>query len=156
MNFTFTPMTDEELETASLMAEGTYSFQVMKCSKKVSKSGNPMAELMLNVWDNEGKAHTIYDYLVFSEQPFCIRKIKHFCDSTGNLDKYKKGELPEDLTGLCGRAFVVITEATPNGKGGMYAPKNSVDDYVSNAGEKPKAQVKDQGMPPDLNDDIPF
>lgn len=136
--FTFTPMTEEEIDSFSLIEEGIYDFSVVKSTKKISKSNNPMAELIIDVWDKEGKVHTVFDYLVFSNIPLNIRKIKHFCEAVGILEDYKKGQIPESLESLSGKASISIQEGQEiphdklNGKapGSKYSAKNVVLDYL--------------------------
>jgi Protein of unknown function (DUF669) len=130
--YTFEPMTDDELNESSLIEEGIYDFQVVSSIKKISKSNNPMAELNIKVWDKEGKQHFIYDYLVFSNVNLNIRKIKHFCDATGFSSHYEKGQMPEELTSLCGRARIGIQSEKSNNNGGYYPKKNYVIDYIKN------------------------
>jgi hypothetical protein len=150
--YTFNPMTDEELENAGLLEPGVYDFEVAKASQKISKSGNPMAELTLNVWNKDGKQHGVFDYLVFSNVPLNIRKVKHFCDATGLQEEYKKGAIPTELARYCGKVQINIQEEKPNPNGGMYPRKNIVVDYVMT--EKGAVKHETQDIP--LNDDVPF
>lgn len=128
--FTFQPMTDEEIDAINIIEEGKYSFEVLRSIRKTSQKGNPMAELNIRFWDNKGQAHTIFDYLVFSAVPLNIKKVKHFCDATGLIEQYKKGEIPEELGGYSGQFIIGIQEAEPNSKGGFYPKKNIVIDYL--------------------------
>lgn len=128
--YTFQPLTEEEISSYSLMEEGIYDFEVSKSIKKVSKSNNPMAELTLKVWDKEGKSHLIYDYLIFSKVPLNIKKVKHFCDTTGLFDNYKRGECPEELSTLSGKVHIGIQEEQQKPSGGFYPKKNVVIDYI--------------------------
>lgn len=130
MIYSFKPMSEEEINSFNLMEDGIYDFEVIRSNRKISKQGNAMAELQLNVWSNEGKIHIIYDYLVFSEVPLNIKKIKHFCDSTGLKEEYKNGVLPEDLSRLSGKVKISTKDKQPNPKGGFYEAKNVVFDYI--------------------------
>lgn len=122
--YTFTPMTEEEINAFNLMDEGVYDFQVVKSTRKLSKSSNnPMAELSLNIWDKEGKTHLVFDYLVFSSVPLNIKKVKHFCDATGLAEVYKTGKMPEELENLSGKVEIGIQEEQPKAGGGFYAKK---------------------------------
>jgi hypothetical protein len=153
MSYAFQPMTEEELNAANLVDDGVYNFEVIKATKKTSSKGNPMAELNIRFWDNEGVVHTMFDYLVFSQVPLNIKKVKHFCDSTGLSEEYKRGELPEELVGLSGKFELKTQEEQPNGKGGFYPPKNVVSDYVMTGKGAVKAPTADEF---DTNSDLPF
>lgn len=152
MSFTFTPMSDEELDASDLMDDGIYDFEVVKCTRKTSQSGNSMAELQLKVWDLKGQVHTVFDYLVFTQIKLNLRKIKHFCVSVGWADKFEKGLLPEEMQMLCGKVQIGRQDKTPKKDGtGFYPPKNVVIDYVSK-GENTLSSFSSN----ELNDDIPF
>ena len=138
MSYSFHPMSEEELNAVSLVEDGEYEFEVLKSTRRISKAGNPMAELNLRYWDKMGAPHTLFDYLVFSSVPLNIRKVKHFCDAVGLQDAYQKGEIPEELGGYNGK-FRIITQVGQEipedklqgkPKGSTYPPKNVVDDYV--------------------------
>jgi hypothetical protein len=152
--YTFTPMTEEEISSYNLMEKGIYDFEVIKSIRKVSKSGNPMAELQLNVWDKAGKQHTIFDYLVFSSIPLNIKKVKHFCDATGLAEKYKQGSIPEELERFSGKVEIGVQDEQPKEGGGFYPKKNIVLDYIV----IDKAEIKYESTPADnfINDEIPF
>lgn len=152
MSYSFNPMTEEELNSASMIEEGFYDFEVVKSTRKTSKSGNPMAELNINVWDKEGKQHLIFDYLVFSTVPLNIKKVKHFCDAVGLQDQYKQGQIPEELERYCGKVLIGIQEEKPNPNGGCWPKKNIVVDYLKSDKESSKKPIESN----ELNDDIPF
>ena len=150
--YNFTPMDDTQLQTAALIDAGIYDFEIRKAVRKVSKSGNDMAELHLLVWDKSGKDHMIFDYLVFANQPLNIKKIKHFCDTTGLSKEYENGSIPEELEHLCGQVAVDIQAQKPKPEGGFYAAKNVVVDYVvgNPAINKPPTDTAK------MFDDVPF
>jgi hypothetical protein len=145
--YNFTPMTDEQINSSNIIDAGIYDFEVIKSVRKASKAGNPMAELTINVWDNQGKQHSIFDYLVFSNIALNIKKIKHFCDATGLSKQYERGSLPEQLVRLCGKVEIGIKDEQPNPNGGTYPKKNVVVDYVMTNKGATKAN---------LDDDVPF
>lgn len=152
MSYNFDPMTEEEIASSSLVEDGIYNFQVLKSTRKMSKSGNDMAEVQLNIWDNDGKIHPVFDYLVFSKIPLNIKKVKHFCDATGLVEEYKKGQMPEELESLSGKVQIGTQEERPNPNGGVYARKNFVVDYILSDKGSDKAPTVD----PELDDSIPF
>lgn len=152
--YTFTPMTEEEIQASSVIEAGTYDFEVIKATRKISKKGNPMAELNINVWDKEGKQHTLFDYLVFSSQPLNIKKVKHFCDATGLSKEYERGKLPEEMENLYGKVCLDIQDEQPKEGGGFYPKKNVVVDYIVAAQGTTRAENKKDDFKDDI--DLPF
>lgn len=154
MSYSFNPITEEELNRSELVDDGVYDFEVIKATKKLSRAGNPMAELNIMFWDKEGQVHTLFDYLVFSTVNLNIKKVKHFCDATGLSKEYEKGELPEELQGLCGKFSLKTKEQKPDGKGGFYPSKNIVDDYVMT--DKGAVKYETQKDDKFIDNDVPF
>ena len=156
MSFSFTPMSEEEIQSMNLIPEGIYDFEVLKANQKVSKSGNEMIEMQLKVWDKEGKTHLIYDYLVSTQN--MTYKIKHFCDTVGLEKEYLAGTFNvEACEGLDGKAHILIQNGQKNPAGGFYPNKNAVKDYVDNTCPNEKKEEKESSNnEQNLNDDIPF
>jgi hypothetical protein len=154
MSYNFSPLSDEELESMSLVPEGTYNFEVLKSTRKISKSGNPMAELQLGVWDDGGAIRSIFDYLVFSTVNLNIKKVSHFCKAVGLDGEYKQGSLREELHGLSGKVQIGTQDEQPKPTGGFYPKKNVVVDYIFTKEDELKdAQKSDQAQ---FSDDVPF
>jgi hypothetical protein len=124
-----------------LLEPGIYQFEVKKAQMKTSQSGNPMVALELNVWGGT-EYFTVFDYLVGTEG--MSWKIRHFADSV-KLDKEYEADnmLPTMMIGRSGLVDVGQQEAKPNPKGGMYAPKNVVVDYVLTMQGHTKSDLKD-------------
>jgi len=158
MSFVFPPMTEEELTAINLVDEDVYNFRVEKSTRKVSKQGNPMCEIAISIWNEKLPNHKglIFDYLVFSNVPLNIKKIKRFCDTAGLHEEYKRGELPEDLTGLQGKAAIGIQDPMPKPNGGYYDRKNVVVEYVVTDKGAVKSELGGKPGTPEFNDDIPF
>lgn len=152
MSFTFTPLTDEQIEAISMVEPGEYDFTVLYSQRKISRAGNPMCQLQLQIWDREGCSRLINDYLVFSSVPLNIKKVSHFCKSVGLDEQYDKGNIQEDLSGLNGKCVIGIDEEEPNPNGGFYPKKNSVRDYLKCIKKEEKQAVIDEKF----NDDVPF
>jgi hypothetical protein len=126
-------MTEDELIRASLLEPGVYPFEVMTAEDKVSKTGNEMIELKLNVFSDNQEAH-VFDYLL-EKMAF---KLRHFAEATGLISDYEVGSL--DALACMGKvAYVKIGIDKGNGS---FPPKNVVLDYV-------KAEVA--GAPPTKN-----
>ena len=149
--FEFQSMTEEQIDRLGLMEEGKYDFEVVKSERKSSSKGNPMAELQLKVWGNDGHARILRDYLVFTPQQLCMRKIKHFCEAVGLEEEYKKGQIPEKLDTYCGRLKLEIKAAEVGKDGKDYPAKNNVADYLKRSKNEPR-NVIDKNF----DDDIPF
>jgi len=147
MSYSFSPMTEEELNSFPMLEPGVYDFEVLKSTRKVSKSGNDMAEINICVWDKEGKVNQLFDYLVFSKVAMNIRKVKHFCDATGLSENYQRGQLPEELEGLGGKVEIGIKEKQPNSNGGFYPEKNVVVDYVKREVKEFPMEINEKGIP---------
>jgi hypothetical protein len=156
MSYNLTPMTEEELNAYDLIEEGIYDFEVLRSDKQTSKNGNAMAKVQLNVWDKEGKSVVVFDYLVFSNIKFCVKKIKHFCESTGIGDDYLKGNIREEFQGLCGKVSIGIQESLPNQSGGYYPAKNVVIDYITKDNASPLEANKVEIKQDEFNDELPF
>lgn len=145
--FSFTPKSEEEITKSGLLEKGEYDFVVKSAQIKPSKSsGKPMVELVLGVWDKEGREHTIFDYLVDAIE----YKIRHFCYSVGLGDKYEAGGFyPEESIGKNGLCKVFIKED----KSGQYPPKNSIADYLQGKKEMKTNPKQEEEF---KDDDVPF
>jgi hypothetical protein len=146
----FQPLTEEELQIASLIPEGVYDYQVMKAEDKISKAGNEYTAIDLMVWDNNAKS-----YLVFTNMAL-TKLLKHFCDVNNMQEQYKSGNIPamEFMNKAGGQVVIGIEGEKANPNGGTYKAKNIVKDYVVDlpgSMMKPLPEIKNE-----LNDDIPF
>ncbi len=157
MNFSFPPMTEEEIKALNMVDEGIYDFEVVKATAKTSQKGNQMIEMQLMIWDKEGKEHVIFDYLVSIKS--MMYKIKHFCDTAGLDKEYQSGSFDvSQCEGRRGKAHIVVQAGQPNPAGGMYADKNAVKDYVmtDKGAVKHESDSSKPQVDNDLNDDLPF
>jgi hypothetical protein len=146
----FQPKTEKEVAEAGLLAKGVYDFEVTEATEKQSKAGNDMVELIVAVYDAEGRSRKIFDWLVDSEGS--AYKIRHFAEAAGLLPQYEKGDLPAHaMIGRTGRCQVIIKKD----KTGEYPDKNAIADYVSGGASKPAAAPADT-TPALVDDEIPF
>lgn len=121
----FSPMSEDELASASLLEPGVYPFEVIAANEEISKAGNEMIKIKINVFGSDGKQAHVFDYLMEKLQ----FKLRHFCETTGLLAKYEAGTLSElDCEGKAGFVKIKIDPAN-----GSYSAKNSVQDYVKPA-----------------------
>jgi len=148
----FTPTSEELLKQSNLLEKGTYSFEVVEANDEISKSGNEMIKLMLNVWDYEsGKSTIVFDYLLEK----MAYKLIHFCQVTKLMDKYSTGELRAfDCLGKKGSVDIETQEKRENPSGGFYPAKNIVKDYnvskVESFSPLPSSKVNN------MDADVPF
>ncbi len=155
----FEPKTEAQIEKESrerlLIPEGYCYFVVADATDEISKSGNQMIKLVLQVESVTGQKAKIWDYLL----PQFAMKIKHFCDITENQNLYNTGTLTaDDCIPAEGWCHVGIQK----GKGD-YPDRNCILDYVTQA----EAMAGDASAPAKsvpvtakadekLDDDIPF
>lgn len=146
----YTPKTEEELAKEGLMPDGIYDFKVVETSDKPSKKGNDMYTLKLHVYDTDGNARVVYDYIALGNN-FGERKLRHAADACALLDIYSTGKLkPSDFKDTEGKLQIKIQDGNVD----YPLPKNVVADYVKRA---PKESVETGALPEDVfNDDLPF
>src|SRR5882672_10207333 len=93
MGFSYEVLTEQEAmaERFQLMKDGIYEGVVTSSLDTKSASGNPMMDILVTVYDDNGKAHEIRDFLVFTKN--MMWKVVHFSDSAGITEDYLKGTL---------------------------------------------------------------
>ncbi|HMH11137.1 MAG TPA: DUF669 domain-containing protein [Candidatus Nitrosopolaris rasttigaisensis] len=157
-------MTKDQAEIArySLMEKGRYKAVIKKQESKTSKSGNPMMEVILEVYDNSGDIHQVKDYWVFSKK--MMWKVIHSMEACGLLKEYEnKTFQPYMVEEKCVDVMVGIQKGQeiPFDKlgdrplGSCYPDKNCIDDYVVDVNVKPASSMPLNAVDK-FNDDIPF
>lgn len=162
--FEYQPISEQQAmaERFQLIKEGIYEAVITSSQDTQSKTGNPMMDMTVTVYDENGKAHDIRDFLVFTKQ--MMWKVIHFCDSAGILKEYEEGNLCSQVA-IDKRVMVkVIVEEgreIPQDKlqgkplGSKYPDKNKIADYIKRS-EKQSAQAPTSDNPPQfVDDDIP-
>lgn len=156
--FTFSPRSEEELQSIKYLEKGDGHFEVVEANVKKSKNDNPMLELRLKAWDCNGKEGIIYDYLM-TDMPDLEFKIRHFCESIRMLDKYEKGAfMPADCVGRSGKLRIGFKDKAikknPDGTTKEFSARNVVYDYLpdshpktENAPNKNGVEIKDDDIP---------
>lgn len=153
--FAYDVMTEQEAieERYSLLKDGEYEAVVTASQDRVSAGGNPMMDITLQVFDIQGRAKDVRDFLVFTKG--MMWKVIHFADSSGLVEQYSQGKLCSEA--VIGKRVVVtigidegkiIPTDKLNGKpeGSKYSDKNKVVDYVKKSEQKVSADV-DQDVP---------
>lgn len=142
----FSPKKDEEL--VILLKEGEGTFNVLSATERLSKKGDQMIELLLECWDGQNGHANIFDYLIFNDNLFCHRKIKHFCYGVGLQKEYENGKITaNDCLGKSGGLLIGIQKDFS----GKYPDKNSVSDFLKSFEKVETTPALDK-----MNDDIPF
>lgn len=141
-------MTEEEIAKSGLMQEGIYDFTIVEATETKSKFGNDMFKLKLNIFDTDGTARVIFDWIL----PDFPKKYKHLHDACGLLDLYKSGETkPEDLIDKSGKLKLGVGKPYI-GNDGFEKVNNSVLDYVKRDNMLPPS--KPTPLPADVADDV--
>lgn len=139
----FNKPTEEELNKAMGHLEiGTADFQVKAAEEAVSKAGNPMIKVTLEVQDKNGTSGTMFDYLL-AAYPI---KIKFFCEAIGEKDMYESANLvPEKLINRKGKCDLKKDLSSDKG-------------YLKISKYLPLADQQDDDIipPPFPDDDIAF
>lgn len=143
----FEPKTEEQIIEDMLWPEGDYAFEILSGVDKISKKGNEMIELNLQVFNSEGNFIFVYDYLLESMK----FKLLHISQACGLYEKYMTGRLiGDDFKGKAGMLKLGRQDAQ-NG----YPAKNVVDDYIV-PDKETKPTKKQSGAASKFDDDIPF
>lgn len=136
----FTPKSEEELDTRTLLSAGECDFTITQATDEVSQNTNEMIHLVLRVENDKGQRNTLHDYLLEATGG----KLRHFCEAVGLMDEYESGELTADhCANQTGRVRVAIEK----GKGD-YQDKNIVKDYLSRNGHAQKTATTRPASPP--------
>ena len=158
--FQYQPMSEQEAmaERFQLLKEGEYDAVITASSDSQSKTGNPMMDMTVSVYDENGKSHDVRDFLVFTK--IMMWKIVHFADSAGIVKEYEAGKLcSETAIGKRVRVKINVEEGNeiPEDKlkgkalGSKYPDKNKIEDYVKKDEQKPLANEDDP-----FDDDVAF
>lgn len=136
----FTPKTEEEISAFDVWPAGDYDFTVIEAQDTVSKSGNEMIKLKLQVMKPSGETAVVFDYLL-EAMDF---KIRHFCSTAGMMAEYDSGTFN---AGSCNqRSGKVTLKVEPEANG--WPAKNSVKDYAKRDDQQaPSTQDDDDGIP---------
>lgn len=150
----FKPKTQEELDSMNLFKAGIYSFKVTNAQDQTSKSGNEMLKITLEIYDDMGNIHHLFDYLLEA----MAHKLHSFCKSVGLLELYKNGALhSNDCIGKCGLVEIGIEKGKENPQGGFYADKNAVKKYLDEKSRQTSTpSTQSSKTESGFDDDLPF
>lgn len=137
----FAPKSDDDINRELCLPPGTYDFEVVKAAEGESKKGHPMISLELRVYNGQGGALLLRDWLL-SHHPMCLRKLLHFCDTTGLREEYDAGSVGAfQMEGRSGQCVIKNVESD------QYGLQAQIDDYkVAKPGE-PVTKKGPSGVP---------
>lgn len=147
----FTPLTEDELQRASLVEDGVYDYVVIDSKEGISHAGNPKIDVRLKIWDKNGQ-----EKLIFTNMSL-MKLLKHFCDMNGLQEQYNQGRIEAAMlmNKSGGQVVIGFDPEKPDGKNGMYPAKNVVRDYVTKINVRPSA-MKPLPEKKFIDDDVPF
>lgn len=140
MSFLYEPISEQEAieQRFSLIKEGVYDAIVLSSTDKVSaNSGNPMMDMTIQVFDENGKARDVRDFLVFTKA--MMWKVIHFANSAGLLECYEQGKLCSDTAvgnrvkvkvGIEKGGEVPADKLNGRAQGSRYPDKNKIEEYI--------------------------
>ena len=160
--FDYEVLTEQEAmqQRFNLLEKGEYEGEIKQVEFRTSSIGNPMFEVTINVYDNNGCQHTIKDFLLFTKN--MIWKTIHCAEATGTEKEYQEKKFsPELLIGKYVRVLVGTKQGTEiphdklNGKpvGSRYYDKNVIEDYLKKGAN---VTTNTPNIVDTLNDDLPF
>ena len=157
MSFNYQVMSEQDAmnERFQLMKEGVYEGVITVSSDtKSQNSGNPMMDITVTVYDENGRTHEVRDFLVFTKQ--MMWKVIHFAESAGLLKEYEEGKLCSEvalnkmvLVKLTVEQGSEIPAEKLNGKaaGSRYFDKNKIEDYLKKDDKVVAPLLVDSDMP---------
>ena len=126
--------------------DGDYPFAIINATETLSKAGNEMINLEIQVDVGAEKPMTVYDRLVFTTK--ALFRIKDFCDGVGLGEQWEGGMLDaEDCLGIEGTAHLVLGLENDKGKrymevGWYVKPKGFAETPAPASRLSPAAQKK--------------
>jgi len=145
----FTPKTDEEIKNEGLLDTGIYKYHILNAEDTVSKAGNQMIKLTIEVFDKNNQARILYDYLIESFSS----KLINFCEFNNLMVKYNEGEIKDiDCKGKSGKLEIGIEKGRTKPDGSEYPNRNIIKKYLKEEDIKNKSET-DKSFP---DEDLPF
>lgn len=154
----FTPRTEEDIkaeaEKRGPWPAGIYDAEIFTAEDGISKAGNDMITICLNVYHPDGERRQVFDWLVEA----MAYKLRNCAAACNLMAKYEVGEL--QAWEMEGRSVKVKIGIDAKGE----IKRNKVMDYVvlegasaTSAPSAPrKAVTETESKKADLDDDVPF
>ncbi len=149
MSMRFTPKSEKQLNEEKLLPEGDYPFEISGAENATSKKGNPMIKITVRVYKPDGQFILVTDYLMEA----MLYKLLHCCQACGLEEQYNTGLLEPEM--FVGKTGMLKLKVDPEGE---YPAKNSIKDYIKDAGKVtlPKDNLQKVLDNTVEDDDIPF
>jgi hypothetical protein len=96
----------ENAEGFSTIPDGEYKVEVVKVDIRDTNAGDEMWGLHLKIIEGQFANRKLFDNMVFSSNPNCMKRVKHICSHLG-IDVSAEVELEDDM--LIGRKCIVET-----------------------------------------------
>lgn len=164
--FSYEVLTEEEAlkERFNILPDGDYDAVVIAAENRLSSnSGNPMIDITLQVFDENGSSQDVRDFIVFTKK--MMWKVIHFATSANLMEAYQDQKLSAEVV-IGSRVTVkiktesggLIPDYKLKGKlpGARYPDKNKVDDYIKTEGEKRELKPNKLQENEILDKDVPF
>jgi len=130
---------EEKKDREKKLTPGAAKFYVKEAKDCISKAGNEMITLTLQVTDCAGVTKVLWTNLV--NTPNAIYKIEHFCEQVGLTKEFEAGEL-EDYMCLNKEGICILKLQ----KSAKYGEQTVINDFA-------KPDVKFEEF---KDDDVPF
>lgn len=157
LNFSYPVLTEAQIEAQrETLEDGIHPFKTIDILGGISKNGNNMATLTLEIWNEKGKLFKAKDFLVGIES--MSYKTRNYWISVGKPEIYEIGDTPlHEFLNQCGLVKTRL-EKEPNGNRKFIrivdyiAPPEKTEKEMST----PKIMSSDEEGLDELDDDIPF
>jgi len=144
----FTPKTEDEIKNEGLLDVGIYSYRILNAEDTISKAGNQMIKLTIEVFD-KNTPRILYDYLIESFSS----KLINFCECNNLMVKYNQGEITDlDCKGKNGTLEIGIEKGRAKPDGSEYPNRNVIKKYLKEDEVKNKTE-NDKSF---SDEDLPF
>ena len=140
---------NEDKPKRKLLPNGQYNGVVSRATDTVSKGGNPMMRVSIQVL-HEGVSYLVYDYLL-KTIPSMAYKLKGFCEALDLQEEYKNNTIADYMAQGKDVCVQVTTQVDDTGE---YPPKNVINKYLKPAEVEVEVEVvEDEKI---IEDEIPF
>ncbi|HHT9109567.1 MAG TPA: hypothetical protein ACFYDZ_00240 [Candidatus Brocadiaceae bacterium] len=142
-------------ERFQLLKDGEYEGVITSSKDAMSSKGSPMMDMIVSVYDENGKCHEVRDFLVFTKP--MMWKVVHFADSANVSKEYEAGKLCSEVVlnkrvmvkvGIENGGEIPADKLKGKPAGTRYFDKNRIEDYLKK-GEQ-------ESVPAFEDDDVPF
>lgn len=113
-----------ENDSVAVLPNGKRKYTILNAEEAVSKSGNEMLKLTVELFNDEAKQVILFDYLLGF-------KLKNFCSANGLTERYNAGELlADECKHKSGYVEIAIEKGKPNDNGGNFPDRSVIKKYL--------------------------